>query len=53
MGFNFLCWLMVDRLSERIKMEENYSDFLANEGLQEKFAAHLAAPAASAQKKKK
>ena len=23
-GFNLLCWLMVDRLSERIKMEETY-----------------------------
>jgi len=24
-GFNLLCWLMVDRLSERIKMEEAYT----------------------------
>merc|ERR1712216_107572 len=39
-GFNFLCCLMVDRLSERLKVEENYNSFLEARGLTEAYARH-------------
>ena len=42
MGFNFLCWLMVDRLAERIKVEEMYSTFLEKNGQTDRYAAHYA-----------
>merc|ERR1711865_225037 len=38
-GFNLLCWVMVDRLAERIKMEEDYSSFLAEKKLETAFAS--------------
>merc|ERR1711998_586472 len=41
-GFNFLCWLMVDRLAERIKVEETYSAFLESIGKAQDYAGYAA-----------
>lgn len=45
-------WRQVDRLSERIKMEEKYSSFLAAKGLQQEFDSFENAPAAAEAEKK-